>query len=226
MTGNFKKLIESVQVDIILTDMLYQWANTPTGTTAAVDKSWTPNHELIKKNLQDRHVPDKEGKDANSYFENYFEKFKKLVEEAGFDFNSGYLEATLFVNEYLSLNPILKLETLSRLASATPKEGQIVWLYCKFKDQWLQDSWGSYSDEKKENSIKAFKKFSEILDIMFKSKPNEGEITHVLINLGFVNELEWVTSKTYKESGLYIFSSYLEDIAQNIDKYVNIKGAI
>lgn len=52
------------------------------------------------------------------------------------------------------------------------------------------------------------------------------EITRVLINLGFINELEWITSKTYKQSGLYIFSSYLEDIAKNIDKYINIKGAI
>jgi len=60
MTGNFKKLIESVQVDIVLTDMLYQWANTPTGTTA-VDKRWIPDHGLIKKNIMVRYKLDKEG---------------------------------------------------------------------------------------------------------------------------------------------------------------------
>jgi len=218
MTGNFKKLIESVQVDIVLTDMLYQWANTPTGTTA-VDKRWIPDHGLIKKNIMVRYKLDKEGEGVNSYFE----KFKKLVEDAGFDFNSGYLDATLPVNEYLSLNPILKLETISRLASAKPKEGQIVWLYCKFKDQWLQYSLSNYS----ENSKKSFKKFSDIFKIMFdiEPAPNRDEITLVLINLGFINELEWITS-TNNEYRPYIFSSYLEDIAKNIDKYVNIKGAI
>jgi len=117
----------------------------------------------------------------------------------------------------------LKLETISRLASAKPKEGQIVWLYCKFKDQWLQYSLSNYS----ENSKKSFKKFSDIFKIMFdiEPAPNRDEITLVLINLGFINELEWITS-TNNEYRPYIFSSYLEDIAKNIDKYVNIKGAI
>ena len=221
MTGDFKKLIESVQVDIILTDLLYQWANTPTGITA-LDNGKIPNHGLIKQNLMVRYKQlDKEK--ANSRFE----EFKKLVEDAGFDFNSGYLDTTLFVNEYLILNPVLKLQTLYRLASATEKERQIVWIYSKFKDQWLQHSLGSYYDEKRENSKKSFKKFSDIFKIVFDSEPgpNRDEITRVLIDLGFINELEWITT-TNNEFRPYIFSSYLEDIAKNIDKYVNIKGDI
>ena len=134
MTGNFKKLIESVQVDIILTDMLYQWTNTPTGKTAAIDKRWIPDHELIKKNLHVRYDLDEVSTNA------YFENFVKLVKDAGFDFDSGYLDAQSLVNEYLSHNTVLKNQTLSRLKSATPKVRQIVWLYCKFKDQWLQYS--------------------------------------------------------------------------------------
>lgn len=52
MTGNFKKLIDSVQVDIVLTDMLYQWANTPTGITAPNKHGQIPKHELIENNLR------------------------------------------------------------------------------------------------------------------------------------------------------------------------------
>lgn len=221
MTGNFKKLIESVQGDIVLIDMMYQWANNPTTKTALFDKGGTPDHGLIKKNLQVRYALDKEG--ANSYFE----KFKNLVDEADFNFNSGYLDATLFVNEYLNLNPVLKLETLSRLASATPKEGQIVWLYCKFKDQWLQYSLGSNFDENRDNSKKTLKKFVAIFKIVFdkESEPYPNEIISILIKLGFINELDWITS-THKEFHPYIFSSYLDDIAKDIDKYINIKSAI
>jgi len=220
MTPNFNKLIDTVQGDIALTDMLYQWANTPTGITA-LDKGKIPNHGLIKQNLICRYNLDKEK--ANSRFE----EFQKIVEDAGFNFNSGYIDATLFVNQYISLNPILKLQTLSRLASAIPRDGQIVWLYCKFKDQWLQYALSSYWDENRENGKKSFKKFSDIFKIMFDCDPgpSRDEITHVLVNLGFINKLDWFTS-THNEFRPYIFSSYLEDVAQNIDKYVNVKGAI
>ena len=220
MTGNFKKLIDAVQVDIVLIDMLYQWANTPTGITA-VGKSWIPDHRLIAKNLQNRYTFDKER--ANSYLEN----FKKLVEEAGFDFNSGYLDATWLVNEYLNSHPGLKDETLFKLASATPKERQILWLYCKFKDQWLQYALGSDFDDNRENSKQSFKKFGETLKIMFNydPTPNRYEIVRVLLQMGFINELESISTINNKHRP-YIFSSYLENVAKNIDTYVNIKDAI
>lgn len=222
MTPDFNKLVNSVQVDTVLTDILYQWANTPTGSTAALKKKWIPDHKRIANNLRIRYELDKESAEA------YLERFRKLVEDASFDFDSGYLDATLPVNQYMGLNPVLKLQTLSWLASATPTEGQIVWLYCKLKDQWLQDSWSSYSDENRENSKKSFEKFSSLLKILFNSEPppNRAGITLVLIKLGIVNELEWITSKTHKESRLFIFSSYLEDVAKNIDDYINIRGAI
>lgn len=218
MTGNFKKLIESVQGDIILTDALYQWANTPTGTTAT-DNGKIPKHGLILKNLIVRYGKER----ADTCFKN----FVKIVEDAGFTFESGYHDATLLVNEYLNLNPVLKLQTLYMLASAPAKDQHIVYIYAKFKDQWFQHSLGSYYDDNRENSKKTFKKFSGILKIMFDSEPepNREDITRALIELGFINELEWITSSN-NEFRPYIFSSYLEDIAKNIDRYVNIKGAI
>jgi len=220
MAQDYKKLIDSVQGSIILTDILHQWANTPTGITA-IQKGKIPNHNLIKQNLIGRYNLDKEKANAQ------LDEFVKIVEDAGINFNSGYIDAAVFINEYLRLNPVLKLQTLSKLASATPKEGQIVWLYCKLKDQWLQDAWGSYWDENRENSKKAFKKFSDIFKIMFDSDPapNRDEITCVLVNLGFINELNWITS-THNEFRPYIFSTHLGDIAKNIDKFVNIRGKI
>jgi len=56
-------------------------------------------------------------------------------------------------------------------------------------------------------------------------EPYPNEIISVLIKLGFINELDWITS-THREFHPYIFSSYLDDIAKDIDKYVNVKGAI
>lgn len=123
MTGDFKKLIDSVQVDIVLTDMLYQWANTPTGIKA-LQKGRIPNHGLIGKNLIVRYELDQKEKDANYYLE----QFKKLVEDAGIDFNSGYnnphgdTDLNWLFDEYFRLNPVLRLQTLCRLASAKERE--------------------------------------------------------------------------------------------------------
>ena len=211
MTGNFKKLIDSVQVDIILTDALYQWANTPTGTTAT-DNGKIPKHGLILQNLIVRYGEER----ADMCFKN----FVKFVEDAGFNFESGYHDATLIVNEYLNLNPVLKLQTLYRLASATEKERQIVWLYCKLKDQW---SLWSYSEDYGEISKNSFKKFSNLLKILFNNETGKGEITRVLINQGIINELEWITSKSDKRHREYRFSSYLEDIAKNVDTYIKVE---
>lgn len=197
--------------------MLNQWANTPTGFTAT-NGGKIPRHDLIMRNLIVRYDLDKER--ANFYFE----KFKTIVEDSGFDFNSGYHEATLLVNEYFRLNPVLKFETLFRLASATSTDRQIVWLYCKLKDQWLQYALGSDFDDNRENSKQSFKKFGEILKIMFKydAAPDRDKIVPVLIKMGFINELESISSINNKHRP-YIFSSYLEDVAKNIDKYVKVK---
>lgn len=223
MTGNFKKLIESVQGDIVLIDMMYQWANTPTGTTAPIEHGQIPKHELIENNLMVRynHKCNLDKNSANAYFE----KFKKLVEEAGFDFNSGFNDAKWLVNEYVRYNPVLKLETLYRLASANNEEREIVWLFSKLKDQGLQWQWSSYtdSDAEREYSKKTFEKFRSLLKILFNRESLAGNIPRVLVYQGFINELESITSKKpFKRSGEYVFSSYLDDIAKNIDKHIKV----
>lgn len=85
--------------------------------------------------------------------------------------------------------------------------------------------WSSYSDIDIEKFYKSFKKFSEIFKSMFNGEPepSQDEIVHVLIKQGFINELEWITSKIDKRSGRYEFPSYLEDIAKNIDNYIKFK---
>ena len=224
MTGDFKKLIDSVQSDIILIDILYQWANTPTGIEA-LKKGRVPNHGLIGKNLIVRYELEKI--DAN----NYLEWFKKIVEDAKIDFNTGYnnphgdTDLDWFFDEYFTLNPVLRLQTLCRLASANERDREIVWLYCKLKNKGLQSLWSSYSDNEIEKFYKSFKKFSEIFRSMFhpESELSQDEIVCVLIKQGFINELEWITSKTDKRSGRYEFPTYLEDIAKNIDNYIKFK---
>ena len=220
MTGDIKKLIESVESDIVLADMLYQWANTPTSKTAAITKGWTPNHELIKNNIGSRYKIEKEKVQSD------FEKFKKIVEDSGFNFASGYLDATEIVNSSVELNSLLQSQTLSRLAAASSRDGKIAWLYSKLYEQCLQFSWYShYPGNSNEILKEPFKKFGDIFTVIFsgESAPTRFEILKVLVYLGFINELDWI-SATHRDMGIYEFSVYLKDIANNIDKYVNVKG--
>src|SRR5208283_3468707 len=224
MTVNFKKLIDSLQDETVMIDMLHQWANTPTGITATGTYSQMPSHELIEKNLKARYK--NLDKDNENVYSEKFEKFKKCVEDAGLDFNSGFNEAKWLVNEYVRINPVLKLETLYRLASANNIDREIVWLYCKLKDQGLQWQWESYSysNIEREISQKSFEKFRFLLKTLFNSEPLIGHIKSVLIEQGFVNELESITSKPpFKRSGEYVFSLYLDDIAKNIDKHIKVE---
>lgn len=120
----------------------------------------------------------------------------------------------------------MKLETLYKLASAKNEDREIVWLYCKLKDQGLQWQWSSYtdSDAEREISKKSFEKFRSLLKTLFNSEPLTGHILRVLIEQGFINELESITStKPFKRSGEYVFSSYLDDIAKNIDKHIKVE---
>ena len=48
-------LVEKSKNDIIILDALYQWADNPTAMTAIKRYGYTPNHNLIKSNIEVRY---------------------------------------------------------------------------------------------------------------------------------------------------------------------------
>mgnify|MGYP001237891118 CR=1 FL=1 len=220
MTGDLTALFEIVKKDVRLMDALNQWISTPTGCTV-LKKGDYPDHKLIRSNLRARYGLE----EANLIYD----QFKNAVTKYGFNFDTSFNDLPENeIRNFFNQNPDLKNFTLTKLQSAELKEKEIAWLYCKLKDQWPIYSWYSYSDDDTGLNKKTFAKFGGILKILFSTPTNKIEVSkyeiiNSLIKLGFVNELEWLTSKTNKRTGEYVFSPCLEDVARDIDKHISLK---
>lgn len=201
MDALIEKLLKKFDGDIIMLDALYQWGTTPTGSTAVEKKGYTPDHSFIESNLRIRYG-DKKAEVA-------YKQLKEEIEALGLDFQKDFCKANNQVEEFFKDNPLLKNETIRRLKSAPDEEKYITWLYYKARNLWKDIQW------ERETTIGPGEKFLASIKDTFGISTTPVEVSQMLIRLGVINELQWVTG-----SGTHNLQhktpKYLEDIEENI----------
>jgi len=217
MTANeeaIAELLKKFENDIIMLDALYQWASNSTGVTA-VRRKCPPSHKLIEENIKRRYNLDS---DKGQYIYN---KLIQAIENAGIDFTTGYLKEYIKnINE--KYGAVLREKTIERLNKASQEAKYIVWLYCKVKDR---GGLFPYTDDYNDWRIGSMYKFAAIFNATFNSAitPTRKTIAiDVLIEIGFINKLNWITADCNKDRDEYIFPEYLEPIASKTDEYITL----
>ena len=105
MQDVIRQLLDSVKQDVMLVDAIYQWAVTPTGTTA-VNKGHTPYHAFIEQNLKIRYNL------SNEDAVEVFGKARKTIEGLGIDFERGFIDMEPAVKGFFEDKPLLLNRTL------------------------------------------------------------------------------------------------------------------
>ena len=210
-----EELLKKFETDIIMLDALYQWASNPTSPTAALTRGCSANHELIKRNIEKRYNLD------SDKAEEIYNRLIQEIEDAGIDFATGYLEWKEYIKNIINekYGEVLREKTIERLNKASQEAKYIVWLYCKVKDEYgLFPSTADYDDW----IIGSMYKFAAIFNATFNSAitPTRKTIAiDVLIEIGFINKLNWITADCNKDRDEYIFPEYLKPLILEIDKY-------
>lgn len=206
MDEKVELLISKFKNDTIMLDALYQWATSPTSSTA-VSKGCPPDHRLIKGNITKRYALDDEK--ASEVYNNLVEE----IGNAGIDFVRGYIDCKEQIKE--RVGDVLRKETLERLKTASQKEKHIVWLYCKVEDNFDLNpckyiGWESVN------------KFNTLLKVVFNDSPEahkEG-FSDILIRIGLINRLVWNKSKCKNSEVSNVFPHYLKPLLSEIDQYI------
>lgn len=207
-----QQLLNKFKSNVMMLDALYQWATNPT-TKSAIKYISNGNdpHSLIEKNIEARY-----GVLANDARKIY-KRLKEEIGSVGFDFLTEFLEARNEIKNYFECYyHFFKDEVIQRVKSATEREKNTVWLYCKFitfREQY------QYSH--------AIEEFLHLLKAVFDIKnTNFKEVTSILIKLGFINELIRVGSKKGEKYFDCEFPEYLKPIVDEIDTYIPMSDLI
>ncbi len=203
-----RELLKACSSDTVLLDALYQWATTPTGY-AAVRRGLLPDHTRIQQNLIVRYGL------AADQAAGIYQTLVQRVETSGLSFAGGYLDAEPHVRRSPEIAALLRETTASRIARALERERSIAWLFCRLKDDY--SLWPHSRDY--HACQEKMHRFLAVLNATFGIPAEAGEVFLVLIRLGLINELEWVSATpggSRRENEL-VFPSYLEGIPRRLE---------
>lgn len=214
MKNDIQMLIEKHKTDVEFLDALYQWITNPTGSTAINRHHCYPNHDLIKNNLEIRYSGEKQ-------VENVYNTLIEELKSIQLNFSTEHPGVEIDMEKYLEENDILRKTIIEKLKTAPDNEKYIIWFYCKTKDNIFEYELSShFSTNWRETS--SWDVFSSFIKSTFNIHLTQDEVLSTLIKNGFLNELEWINSKGTKRENNYIFPKYLRNIADDIDKYIQI----
>ena len=198
-------MLNNVREDVKLIDAIYQWAVTPTGTTA-INKGHTPYHLFIEQNLKARYsLSDKEAAEI-------FEKARKTIEGLGIDFERGFHNMGKFVKSFLDDNPLLLNRTLESFSELQDEGQWVVWLF-----RQVQEKSRFWSGDHRDNQ----QRFIALLKATFNLEMADEEIKTLLIVVGCVNVLEWVTASGNRHDMLEV-PHYLKSFFESINDLVDL----
>lgn len=205
MQDVIRQLLDSVKQDVMLVDAIYQWAVTPTGTTA-VNKGHTPYHAFIEQNLKIRYNL------SNEDAVEVFGKARKTIEGLGIDFERGFIDMEPAVKGFFEDKPLLLNRTLECFSELPEEKKWIVWLFCQVQEN--SRFWSGYYRDNQQ-------RFIALLKATFNIEMTVEEIKDLLIRIGCINVLEWVTASGNRHDMLEV-PHYLNSFFESINELVSL----